>query len=236
MNINLYHGTSKIFLDSIIEHGLGGINPNYHFKNLDLLKFLHKEAEVTISTNSEYIKLKPELTAIVNQTDLSFKNNLGEDLSVNYRHDGIYAAYSRERAAIYACDNIYGSEILEYCIRLFLLIKGTNKNFKLPSELNLFRIENYINIEHKPIMVEILNIKDFEVDTENGKKGNDALYALRTTISQLTTRERFEELQFLNFKLLNPIPTDRLKFYEIEFSSRPTVGDFEWSMTEITCM
>lgn len=234
MKIKLYHGTSKIFLDSIIEHGLGGINPNFYFKNFSLFKYLSEISEIKLCKNSEYIAMRPEIIAIGNQTDLVFKDKYGEVKKVNYRHDGIYAAYSREKAAIYCCDNKYGSEILEYCIKLYLLIKKVDENFAIPAELNLFKIENYINIEHKPIIIEILDVKDYEVETENRKKGKDALIALQNAFNFLTQKQKFEELQFLNFKLLCPIPRNRLKFYDVEFSNRPTSGNFEFTMCEIT--
>lgn len=233
MKIKLYHGTSKIFLDSIVKYGLGGINPNFEYKNFDLFKYLTEKSEYLLSENSEYINMRPEVMSIYNQTDLFFKDSYGEIKSVNYRHDGIYAAYSRERAAIYCCDNKYGSEILEYCVKLYLLLKSDDKSFVLPKELNLFKIENYVNIEHNPIVIEILDVEGYEVETENGKRGEDALKALQKSLPQLTQKQKFEELQFLNFKLLNPIPKHRLKFYEVEFSNKPTSGNFEFTMSEI---
>jgi len=235
MKINLYHGTSEIFLNSIIEHGLGGINPNFHFKNLELFKFLAEKSEIILTNNSDYNNFKPEVLAIKEQRDLFFTDSYGNTRSVNYRHDGIYAADSREKAAIYCCDNKYGSEILEYCIKLYLLLKIEDKNFTLPEDLNLFKIENYIDIEHKPIIIEILNIEDDEVETESGKKGKDALTALRNAFEHMTPKQKFEELQYLNFKLLKAIPKNRLRIYEVEFSNRPIDGKFEFTLSEITC-
>jgi len=233
--MNLYHGTSEIFLESIIEHGLGGINPNFHFRNLDLFKFLAEKSDTELMNNSEYKNFRPEVLAIKEQRDLFFTDSYGIMRSLNYRHDGIYAAYSREKAAIYCCDNKYGSEILEYCIKLYLLLKAKIPNFKLPEELNLFKIEKFINVEHKPIIVEILNIEEDEVETESGKKGKDALLALKNAFEHMNQKQKFEDLQYLNFKLLKPIPKNRLKFYEVEFSNRPIEGKFEFTLAEKTC-
>ncbi len=43
-----YHGTSTVFLEYILKNGLGGINPNLKFKNLELLKFLYGNCENTL--------------------------------------------------------------------------------------------------------------------------------------------------------------------------------------------
>ena len=42
-----YHGTSSLFIESILRNGLGGINPNLKFKNLELLKFIYGQCENT---------------------------------------------------------------------------------------------------------------------------------------------------------------------------------------------
>lgn len=233
MTVNLYHGTSAIFLESIRKHGLGTINPNFDFKNLEVLKFLREEAERVLIDNERYLNWRECILAMVRQTDLIVRNDRGEKLSFNYKHDGTFASYSAERAAIYTCSNKYGSEILEYCVEIYKMIKTVNQYFTLPNEINLFGIEKYVDIEHKPIIVEIQNVRGNEIETENGQPGEEALKALKRALPNMTKRQKFEELQFLNFKFLVPVKPARLKFYEVEFHSEPKYRDYEWTMSEI---
>ncbi|WP_156125312.1 hypothetical protein [Cellulophaga sp. Hel_I_12] len=233
MTFNYYHGTSSIFLNSIIENGLGGINPNFDFKNLDLLKYLSSRAEKDLMENQNYLNVRDATLAMANQTDLAVPMPNGKTFYFNYRHDGIYVALTREKGAIYACKNKYGSEILEYCIRIFKLIKEKDKFFELPKELNLFKIEQYLDYEQKPILIEINGVKDDELEMENGQMAPEILNNLREIIPKLPKREKFERLQHINFKLLKPVPFERLKFYELEYESSPHFRDLDWTMTRI---
>ena len=228
-----YHGTSKIFLDSIIEFGLGGINPNIKYKNLDLLRFLTFEAEKKLHENEKYKTLRSSVLAMSHQTFMEVLMPNGRKIITNYRHDGIYIGMTKERGLIYACDNKYGSEILEHCIVLYKMLKEIDKNFSLPKELNLFKIEKYIDTEHKPILIEIYNVKDSELETENGKNGSEYLKNLRNTLPQLSEKEKDIKIAYSNFKLLNPIYRDRMKFYEIEFEGKVGTESFEMTLTEI---
>ncbi|MFV8334733.1 hypothetical protein ACNQF7_01460 [Flavobacterium sp. RSP29] len=228
-----FHGTSRIFLNSIIEFGLGGINPNFKYKNLELLQFLTKEAEKNLLENVKYHEIRKAVLAMSEQTfsDILLPN--GEKFITNYKHDGIYVGVTKGRALTYACRNKYGSEILEHCILLYEIFKEIDQNYKLPTELNLFEIEKYIEIEHKPILIEITTVNDDEVETENGENGPKYLNHLRKIIPTLNRLELDIQMSYSNFKLLNPIFLDRMKFYEVEFEGKIGESDFEFTMTEI---
>lgn len=67
MKFRFYHGTSSIFLNSIIEFGLGGINPNIKYKNLELLQYLSLECEQKISNKEEYLVIRDASLGMANQ-------------------------------------------------------------------------------------------------------------------------------------------------------------------------
>jgi len=233
MNFKYYHGTSDIFLDSIIEFGLGGINPNLKYKNLELLQFLFNECEKNKISKREYLIGRENIVGMVNQTTVEFIMPNGKTVLTNYMHDKPYVGITRERALIYACDNKYGSEILEYCIMLFKFLKEENIEFELPKELNLFGIEKYIDKEHKPILIELNGIKDSELETEFGKSGPKFLSDLRKDFNTLSPKELDFKMAYSNFKLLKPIFTDRMKIYEIEFEGKIRRSDFEFTLSRI---
>ncbi|MCD8401452.1 hypothetical protein G1K66_12950 [Tenacibaculum finnmarkense] len=233
MKFKYYHGTSTIFLKSIRDNGLGKINPNTDFKNLDVLIYLKNLCEKFLIKNSEYIEIRDTTLAMAQQSFLKIKDKKGNTHLLNYKHDGIYVAISMQRAAIYASLNKYGSEILERCIILFNILKKDNIEFKIPNEINLFKIENYINYESKPIIIEIDGIDDDKLEKENGEIASDFLESLRKEIPFMSEKKKFEYLQFCNFKILEPIEPKRIKFYELEYEGFPGNGDFEITLSKI---
>ena len=233
MDFKFYHGTSSIFLESIKKYGLGGINPNIVYRNLDLLKFLHDDSEKHLLDNEGYLNIRNSVVAMARQTDLIYKTDSGDDLVFNYRHDGIYVSLTREKAIIYACSNSYGSEILAYSIDMYLKLKDKFKSYELPDELNQFRIERFINKNHTRVLIEIDGLSETELETEYGGDAKTQLDKLRIKIPKMTPKEKFELLQYVNFKLLNPVSLDKMKFYEIDFDSHPRYRGFEWTLTRI---
>jgi hypothetical protein len=230
MEFKYYHGTSTIFLDSIRKNGLGKINPNIDFKNLDVLNYLVKIAENNLIENSEYIEMRETTLAMANQTFLKFTDNFGNINSVNYRHDGIYVAMTRARAAMYAGSNKFGSEILERIIQLYELLIKENINFHLPKKLNLFEIEKYLNCRPEPIVIEVTEIDVEFLENEDGKSAKETLKFLRKIIPFMSEKEKFESLQFYNFKILKPIEPQYLKFYKLEFEGCPLGDNFEFTL------
>lgn len=175
MEFKYFHGTSTIFLDSIKANGLGKINPNIDFRNLDVLKYLTNIAENNIRNNSEYLILRDTCLAMVNQTALRVNHENGNSTLLNYRHDGIYVAISLQRAVIYSAFNKFGSEILERCVMLYKLLEKLGIMFQIPENLNLFGIEKYLDCHPSPIIVEITKIDDENLESEHGRKAKEAL-------------------------------------------------------------
>ncbi len=230
---DFFHGTSDIFLDSIRKYGLGKINPNIDYKNLDVLIYLNNLAKKYLQHNEEYKKHKDTSNAIANQTELKIIDSLGKEYLHNYRHDCIYVAISRARAAIYASSNKYGSEILERIIFLFNLLKRENIEFQIPDSINLFNFEKYLSYEPKPIIVKINRFEDEKLEREDGLPAKESLNFLRYMIPKMSQKEKFEFLQFCNFRLLEPVDTKRLTFYELDYDGSIENNNFEFTLSEI---
>jgi hypothetical protein len=233
MKLKYYHGTSSIFLNSIIKFGLGGINPNIKYKNLELLKYLSKESERKISNKPEYLNVRNAILGMANQKSVELEISNGEKFIANYEHSRIYVGMTLERALIYACDNKFGSEILEHCILLFKLLKKNDSNFHLPPELNLFNIEKYIDKEFKPILIEIDGINSEELETEFGKNGTEYIINLKKILPNLSKTESIRKLAYSNFRLLKPIGIKRMKIYEVDFEGKVGTPQFDFTMSEI---
>lgn len=233
MKFKYYHGTSSIFLDSIIEFGLGGVNPNIEYKNLELLKYLTFECEKKIPNKPEYLVGRDVVIGMSNQKSVELKIPGGGTFLANYKHDRIYLAMTLERALMYACDNKYGSEILEYCIMLYKFLKDDDINFSLPSDLNLFNIEKYIDKVHKPILIEVGHINDNELETEFGENATKYIADLKKQLPILNQKDFHTKLAYSNFQLLKPIEIERMKIYEIDFEGKVGTRNFDFTMSRI---
>ncbi len=227
-----YHGTRAMFLESIRKHGLGGVNPNIDFKNLDVLKYLAQVAEQNLRSVPYYEKIRDTTLAMAGQTKMELKDENGEAMLLNYKHDVMYVAHSRMRAAIYACLNKYGSEIIEKCLILIDLFKQQGVAYCIPEEINQFKIESLMGIESKPIIIEVLNLEDEFLAEETGQFKN-ILKMIRAKWPTLSEKQRFEFSQFVNFRVLKVIEPANLKFYEMDYEGHPRTGNFEFTLSPI---
>lgn len=231
---NYYHGTSTIFLESIKTTGLGAINPNLDFKNLDVLRYLVSITEKWLLKDQEYLALRKNTLAMAKQTVIE-NTIIQSDLipNFNFRHDKMHISLSRMTALSYCIRNKYGSEILERCIILITLLEKNNIHYNIPSEINLFNIKQYINIDAKPILIEIIGLEDEYIEEENGKNGKEMMNLFRDQTQTLNQKQIFiEELKY-NFRILNPIESKKLRFYEIDYDGLPGEKNFDYTLSKV---
>jgi hypothetical protein len=223
-----WHGTSTIFLDSIRSTGLGTVSAVQDLRLLDLLRYLYGEIErqdiwhPVLDVNHNSIK------AAMAQTDMEYQGKI-----LNYRHDGAYVSASALRAAIYACLNKVGSELLEKCLILLSVLISEGEEPSIPVDLNILNVRQFLETPAKPIMIEVRILPDEDMVLENGESAERTLYEMRTIFPKLPISQQFERLQFLNFRLLKPVPAENLRFYEVDFESRPSERDFQYYLSRI---
>ncbi len=233
MKFKYYHGTSSIFLDLIQKFGLGGINPNIIFKNLDVLKFLYNEAEKFLTNNPEYLTVRATTKAMTTQGTIDYINSNGNIQQGHFRHHNTYVALSKLRAITYASQNKYGSEILSRCVHIIELLQSINVKVEIPPDLNLFGIDKMSNRMAEPILIEISEIHDNDLCKEDGKTAKEALDFLRVIMPTLTAMEKLVFFQHCNFELLKPIPSDKLRFYKLTTKGVPGTENFSYKLIEL---
>jgi len=225
---SFWHGTSSIFLDSIRSKGLGAINPATDYKLLDVLSFLYDEIIKHQITHPVFLTNKSSIEAAIAQGTLELDGML-----LNFKHDGIYMSASPIKAAYYACLNLVGSEILEKCLILLSVLMDAGKEPEIPVELDVFGVRKHLNQRAKPIMIEITEITDDQLLLENGDDPTALLREMRETFPNQPIAQQFERLQFCNFKLLNPVPASKLRFYEADFEGDPKTRNFQYYLSRI---
>lgn len=230
---NFYHGTSTIFLESIKTTGLGTVNPNLDFKNLDVLRYLVSITEKYLLKDQEYLVLRTNTLAMAKQTVIE-NTLIKSDIipNFNFRHDKMHVSLSRIMALNYCITNKYGSEMLERCIRLINILERNNIAYDIPNEINLFNIKKYIDTDTKPILVEIIGLEDECVEEENGKDGKEMMSIFRNRAQKLNQKEiSLEEMKY-NFRVLKPIEPSKLRFYEIDYEGLPG-KNFEYTLSKV---
>jgi hypothetical protein len=228
-----YHGTSSLFIESILKNGLGGINPNLKFKNLELLKFIYGQCENTLFNEEKYSVLMRETTlAMIRQTDLIIKRENQKEEILNFRHKEIYISLSIFRAITYSVTNKIGSEILQRCFDLYQLLLANKINISIPKELNYYGIENIRIEEIKPLLIIINGINKNNLIKENGYDGEEFIEILDEYYDKMTERDKFFNFQYMNFGLKRPVKTESLKVYEIKYEGNIREKGFKYKLIE----
>lgn len=230
MNFTYYHGTSSLFLNSILNEGLGTVNPNIKHRNLDLLKFLYKLCEQHILGYEKYSPLIRDTTlAMVKQTSLIIQID-GEKRALNFKHEGVYVSLSEIRAVIHTVKNTLGSEILQRCLLLYNFLVENSINLEIPKELNYYNIETLASQKLSPILLKITSIPDSNLVQENDYDAGEFLNVLRTHLPLFSEKDRFEQFQYMNFRIINPIKSTFIKPYIIHYTGMPGTEEFSYSL------
>jgi hypothetical protein len=202
-------------------------------RTFELLQFLFEHAEIYLRGIQEYEKLRITTLAMVQQSSIEWHQDDGKVEKYYFRHDGIYVALSLFKAVTYASSNKFGSEILQRCIDIYVMLRKNNTSFKIPGEINISRIDQLIKESPIPVIIEVKNINEEDLLKEDGKTGAEALNFLRTTLPGLNEKDKFLFLQHCNFELLKPVPCQQLSFYKLTFQGRPGNSDFTYKLSDI---
>lgn len=104
--IPLYHGTSSLFLGSIIRSGLGGLNPIAEWHLLEFARLIYPLVEKHVSTRDDFVVKAQTFRFMVEQ----------KSAAMNFQHGDTYLSPSLSTAVRYAVNKRYGSELLTYTL------------------------------------------------------------------------------------------------------------------------
>jgi hypothetical protein len=205
LTIPLFHGTSTLFYDSIVEFGLGG---------RDVLSDFGIRAAA---------RLLVELWPIVEsdplwESEMRYCRKIAKDPSedvllhdsgFNFRYGGTYVSPSREDAARYSSQ--VGSEALTCILCLLRLLES--KRPDLASRQTFTPIRELASQSGTPMIVEALDVNVSFLRAEQGGLADDIMQRIDKA---LECPEFFDSLiSQHNFELLQPIPTRQLRFYRV---------------------
>jgi hypothetical protein len=206
LTVGLFHGTSTLFLDSIIQHGLGGLNPVVEWKLLELSKEIYELSEQHLKETKLY-----EVSSI-SFKKMVYQSNGG---AFNFQHGDSYLSPSKQTAAFYAINNKYGSELLSYTINF--LKELLNKDIPYV-KTDLFRkfpkIFGLIEAKPSPLLIQVENVTASSLLNEHGEDPKHNLEQMQEMMNE--SKELYEVImQQTNFRLTKPVETSNLKFWLI---------------------
>jgi len=206
LTVDLFHGTSTLFLDSIVQNGLGALNPITEWKLLELSKEVY-------NLSDQYLKE----TKLFQVSSFSFKNMTEQSNggAFNFQHGDTYLSPSLKTAVHYAIHKEYGSELLTYTIKL--LKELLNKDIPYVKQ-DLFskysKIFGLIESKPSPLLIQVKNVKASSLLNEHGKDPSHNLEQMQEMINE--SKEFFElMMQQTNFRLTRPVETSNLIFWLI---------------------
>lgn len=211
----LYHGTSTLFLNDIVEYGLGGKKPFEELNILDLARKIQPHAkEHLMESHKSFV---PSFQQMVEQ-------NSG--LFWNFQHGETYMSPYDLTAIRYASHNIYGSELLSHTMELLraLVEKNIDKVTKdiFQEHRKEFRL---LEVLPAPILIEA---KGVSPDFLAGEHVNgDHIEILRQlmnnpfnpTIDKNSYCEMKKSGMQSNFRLVKAVPAEQLTVWLINFTS-----------------
>ena len=205
--VPLYHGTSKLFLPSIREAGLGGRYPNEVSQCNRLLDDLANLEVLDWLKDPDLCVLKPTVD--------SMRRQAVTPGGFNFRYGNSYMSASCRTAVRYATSNRYGSEILSTAMsvldKLFdhdpTLGQAIAEKHQISPELR--RSPPY------PVLVQANQVPIRILESERGEAADvqlDSMQQLTDTLPDHPTPVLWDQM---NFELISPVPSERLRYYEI---------------------
>jgi hypothetical protein len=205
LRIPLHHGTSTLFGDSILAHGLGAVSPIEH---LDALSFLGNVATLCrkyLSEDNEWIANEYVVRQIECQRTASF----------NFRHGSAYLTPSKLTARRYATSNEYGSELISTALEWWSRLTEVHE---ARSDLKPYRshpILGLIGQLRRPLLVRADAVPLEYLRDEHGSDARATIEELDRTLGE---HKSFREglWQQMNFELASPLCVERLSFTVLE--------------------
>ncbi|MGB3345418.1 MAG: hypothetical protein WBA61_16025 [Aequorivita sp.] len=231
--MTFYHCTSDIFAKSILENGLGKINPIFDYKFLDLLSYLFDLAKKTLTENEGFRKLKFTTELMINQEikfvdEKEFKTDV-----LNFKHDGIFLTLGDRAAITHSHYNKYGSEVLNRIMQIQSLINENDISSNIPKELNPLKIEELINYKPKPIFIKIKKLDSKYLLNNRNIPMYGAIEKIEEQLKTTSENVRFSYKNSTVFKYTKPINNRDLVVYELDYDGHPIDEDFVYYLTEI---
>ncbi|WP_298152221.1 hypothetical protein [Flavobacterium sp.] len=231
-NLTYYHCTSDIFLDSILENGLGKINPNFDLKLLDLLNFVFEIAKIEMNDETfESLAFSTEL--MINQ-EIKYvdKSIYGVDV-LNFKHDGVFLSLGDRAAITHSHHTKYGSEILTRVMLIVNQLRQKGVRVCIPAELNQIDVESLLLHKPKPIFIKVLAVDDKYLYNQHDRPLAGTMRFIEEKLKTTSDKVKFAFNNTSVYKYIKPILVKNIEVYYLDYDGHPIDDDFEYYLTRI---
>lgn len=221
LTVPLFHGTSTLFYESIVEVGLGGRNIVEDLGLRAVVRSLLELCETELQPDPTWPLDKAAAIKIAANPTVQ---NLNLDSGFNFRYGQTYISASRRTAVTYALVYDCGSEALAHTLKLFERLSQQRPALAAREEFSQI---NVLAQKHgEPLLVEA---RDVEVTSLRAEQGGSCAAILERIGSALSELDMYDLIvQQESFELLQAVPTADLRFYKIKrHSVDKLVGDFD---------
>jgi len=218
----LYHGTSTLFLESIVKHGLGGCNPIEEWKVLECAREIYPLVQEHLASDQNYESKMFSFELMTQQSQNA----------MNFQHGDTYLSPAKGTAIRYAIDKKYGSELLSYTLD-FLDGLVTRRVAGVCDKLyrKYPQIFTTLQISAAPMLFVIDGVKISDLLTE---KGFDPLDSVASILDARRDYPNDSEvfIQQTNFRLKKPVAINNVSAWLINVS-KWHIGSPEYSLRQV---
>lgn len=207
--IDLYHGTSTLFLESILQHGLGGVNPIKEWKILELAEEVYSLCKIHLKDSTDFIIASPTFERMIKQ------DNSG---TFNFQHGETYISPSRSSALRYSISNEYGSELVSYTIKFLRKLVDLKIEYAINDLQKKYR-KGFLLIASRPSPL-LIKIKDISASSLLSEHGASPFKHFEQISEALQIQSMFDvATQQLNFRLSEVVSIEKLSVELIHVSN-----------------
>lgn len=220
--IPLYHGTSSLFLNSIIKFGLGGRSLLAEWNVLEFSKIIYPLVEKHLANQDDWMVKAQSFKFMVEQ----------KCAAMNFQHGHCYLSPSVETAVRYAANSRYGSELLTYTLDFLSELARIRAEGVCDSLYRAYpQFFNMLDISPAPLLVQVDEIPRTALIAEDGTDAQPVCEFIGTIIRD--SPDLFDLLQQSNFRLREPVPVNRLKISFINVTRADPVSP-EYSLYSLS--
>lgn len=209
LSVPLYHGTSSLFLDDILTHGLGAKNPVSDLRLLDFIADIRPLIDTHLAAMSIYKARSGSFALMAEQSSRG----------LNFQHGQTYLSPSPETAINYAANKRYGSELLTYTLDFLQAL--IDRNVPTVADKLFSRYPSIfacLDISPAPVLLRAERVPIQKLMAENGQAPDEHVSRINELCRKYPNDfERFA--QQLNFRLVEPLPPTHTKAWFINVTN-----------------
>ena len=167
--VPLYHGTSTLFLNGILEHGLGGWNPIQEWRVIEFARELLPHIHQHLGPDDALMQKICSFGLMANQVSAG----------LNYQHGNVYLSPSRSQAIGYTISKRWGSELLSYSLDFLDELVRRNVPEVCGGLYQRWKhIFALLEVHAAPLLVETRGLREADLLLERGDPVGDYLQGI----------------------------------------------------------